>query len=61
MARPAPALAQVNLVVRDMDASLAFYRLLGLGNGVGLMSPIDATRAFWPPQRPPPDEAASPP
>lgn len=27
---PPPALGQVNVVVRDMRASLAFYRLLGL-------------------------------
>jgi uncharacterized glyoxalase superfamily protein PhnB len=143
MAHRRPAFSQVNLVVGDMDATLAFYRLLGLeieagagaehvavelagglriewdtvpfaaswdagasgaaggstllgfsvasreavdeayaelvgaghrghqppydafwgaryaivddpdGNGVGLMSPIDDARAFWPPGRPP--------
>ena len=30
MAKPPPILDQANLVVRDMDATLAFYRWLGL-------------------------------
>ena len=30
MSTPAPRLAQVNLVVKDMDAAVAFYRRLGM-------------------------------
>jgi hypothetical protein len=45
MQEPTPD--QFNLVVTDMDASVAFYRKLGLtipGNAVGIMSPIDPQR-----------------
>jgi catechol 2,3-dioxygenase-like lactoylglutathione lyase family enzyme len=59
-----PVLNQLNLVVRDTDASVAFYRRLGLeidaepgGNGIGLMSPIDSQHRSWPPQLPPSDRA----
>lgn len=65
-----PVLHQLNLVIKDMVTTLAFYRRLGLridvdwgaryaivedpdGNGVGLMSPIDPERKYWPPRRPP--------
>jgi catechol 2,3-dioxygenase-like lactoylglutathione lyase family enzyme len=30
MTEPQPAFDQVNIVVRDMDATLSFYRRLGL-------------------------------
>jgi catechol 2,3-dioxygenase-like lactoylglutathione lyase family enzyme len=49
MQEPTPD--QFNLVVTDMDASVAFYRKLGLtipGNAVGIMSPIDPQRRTEP-------------
>jgi catechol 2,3-dioxygenase-like lactoylglutathione lyase family enzyme len=41
MPHPVPAFQQLNLVVRDMDAALAFYRTLGL--------PIRGDAGDWPP------------
>jgi catechol 2,3-dioxygenase-like lactoylglutathione lyase family enzyme len=51
-----PVLDQVNLVVSDMETTVAFYRRLGLtipdtdaafqthGNAVGIMIPVDPAR-----------------
>jgi hypothetical protein len=58
MADPMPRFQRINLVVRDMDAVLTFYRTLGLpiqgGDaadwppGVGPEIPIDPDRQYTP-------------
>lgn len=51
----APELRQLNAVARDIVASVAFYRLLGLPIVSEPGSEEDASRASWPPTAPPRD------